>query len=52
MTEHMLGTVGYEMNYPAFFFGLIAAMENGTTVHARNIDYPLLFEHIAIGRGT
>ena len=45
MTELMLGTVGHEMNYSAFSFDLIAAMENGATVDARNIDYPRFFEH-------
>merc|ERR1719373_919051 len=33
------------MNYPNFCSGFISAMENGTTIHARNMDYPLQFEH-------
>jgi len=41
----ILGQGKYEANYPVFCSGLLAAMTNGTTVHARNMDYPLQFPH-------
>mmetsp|Transcript_124760 Transcript_124760/g.324104 ORF Transcript_124760/g.324104 Transcript_124760/m.324104 type:complete len:380 (+) Transcript_124760:164-1303(+) len=40
--EHILTNMGmYEMNYPAYCSGIVAAMPNGTVVHGRNMDYSL-----------
>jgi len=38
--EKMLTTTAmYEMNYPNYCSGILAAMPNGTVVHGRNMDY-------------
>lgn len=34
----------YEMNYPAYCSGIVAAMPNGTVVHGRNMDYMMELE--------